>query len=182
MSRPTTKEDLIRDANQYFDKLWNMIEQMSEDCKNAPFADEMANAGKESHWERDKNVRDVLAHLYEWHHLFLNWVTFNLKGDRQPFLPSPYNWNTYPDLNIIFWEKHQSTSLSVIITKLEESHHAVMKLIDSFSNTQLFAKKAFDWTGTTTLGSYAVSTTFSHYVWGIKKLKKHLKMHQVLSS
>ena len=28
-------------------------------------------AKKEAHWSRDKNVRDVLIHLYEWHQLML---------------------------------------------------------------------------------------------------------------
>jgi hypothetical protein len=43
---------------------------------------------------------------------------------------------------------------------------------------ELFAKKAFSWTGTTTLGAYCVSATSSHYDWAIKKLKNHLKTYR----
>ncbi len=50
-----------------------------------------------------------------------------------------------------------------------------MALIDTFSNDELFTKGVFDWTGTTTLGSYCISATASHYDWAIKKLKAHIK-------
>lgn len=36
-------------------------------------------------------------------------------------------------------------------------------------------KNIFDWTGTTTFGSYCVSATSSHYDWAMKKLKAHIK-------
>jgi len=55
---------------------------------------------KEAHWKRDKNLRDVLIHLYEWHQLILNWVYANQKGEEKPFLPEPYNWKTYGNMNV----------------------------------------------------------------------------------
>ena len=50
--------------------------------------------------------------------------------------------------------------------------------IERFSNDELFSKKYFDWTGTTTLGSYCVSATSSHYDWAIKDIKKALKKYR----
>lgn len=50
-----------------------------------------------------------------------------------------------------------------------------MALIETFSNDELFAKGAFDWTGTSTLGAYCVSATSSHYDWAMKKIKLHIK-------
>ncbi|GAA5576190.1 hypothetical protein Pgin01_01161 [Porphyromonas gingivalis] len=72
MARATTKQDLIMASNGQFEKLWVLIDGMSDDLQNATFADQMATAGKEAHWGRDKNLRDVLVHLYEWHQLLLN--------------------------------------------------------------------------------------------------------------
>ncbi|MFC1239685.1 ClbS/DfsB family four-helix bundle protein [Treponema vincentii] len=46
---------------------------------------------------------------------------------------------------------------------------------ETFSNEELFTKKVFDWTGTTSLGSYCVSATSSHYDWATKDIKKALK-------
>ena len=89
MPRPTTKADLIQAANEQFAKLWTLIGEMSDEEKSA---DIVPN-------ERDKNVRDVLAHLYEWHCLLLNWIRSNTNRNPAPFLPAPYNWKTYPQMN-----------------------------------------------------------------------------------
>ena len=175
MLRATTKSDLLIAGNEQFDKLWKLIDTMSDEQKNAAFAGEMATAGKEAHWGRDKNLRDVLVHLYEWHLLLLNWINANRNGDKKPFLPEPYNWKTYPQMNVCFWEKHQHTSLPDAKQMVKESHRGVMALIETFSNDELFAKKVFAWTGTSTLGAYCVSATSSHYDWAMKKLKVHIR-------
>jgi len=168
MPRPTTKADLIQAANDQFAKLWTLIDEMSDEEKSA---DIVPN-------ERDKNVRDVLVHLYEWHCLLLNWIRSNTNRNPAPFLPVPYNWKTYPQMNVVFWEKHQSTSYTDAETMLEKTHKEVLALIETFSNEALFSKGTFDWTGTTTLGSYCVSATSSHYDWAIKDIKKALKKYR----
>ena len=61
---------------------------------------------------------------------------------------------------------------------LKKTHKEVMAIIETFSNEDLFSKGAFDWTGTTTLGSYCVSATSSHYDWAIKDIKKALKKYR----
>ena len=168
MPRPTSKSDLIQAANDQFAKLWTLIDEMSDEEKSA---DIVPN-------ERDKNVRDILVHLYEWHCLLLNWIRSNTNGNPAPFLPAPYNWKTYPQMNVAFWEKHQNTSYTDAETMLKKTHKEVMALIESFSNEALFSKGTFDWTGTTTLGSYCVSATSSHYDWAFKDIKKALKKYR----
>lgn len=175
MARATTKADLVTSANGQFEKMWKLIDTMSDERQNATFGKEMAKAGKEAHWSRDKNLRDILVHLYEWHLLLLNWIKVNSSGEHKPFLPEPYNWKTYPTMNVEFWKKHQHTQLTEAKAKLKESHKDVMSLIETFSNEQLFAKGVFDWTGTSTLGAYCVSATASHYDWAIKKIKVHIR-------
>ena len=175
MARATTKTDLVTSTNGQFEKMWKLIDSMSDEQQNATFGKEMATAGKETHWSRDKNLRDILVHLYEWHLLLLNWIKVNSSGEHKPFLPEPYNWKTYPTMNVEFWKKHQSTPLTEAKTKLKKSHKDVMALIETFSNEQLFAKGVFDWTRTSTLGAYCVSATASHYDWAIKKIKVHIK-------
>jgi len=182
MSRAATKPDLIESANEQFDKLWNLIDSMSDEVQNAAF-----NFGDDfnkdaAHWERDKNMRDVLAHLYEWHQLLLNWVKANRSGEAKPFIPEPYNWKTYAQMNVALWEKHQSTPYEQSKKMLNESNVEVIAMIEQFSNDELFAKKNFSWTGTSTLGSYCVSATASHYDWAMKKIKKHIKSYLKLKT
>lgn len=171
MGRPTTKKDLIEAANSNFEKLWQLIGSMTEQTQNTAFDFSDDIKKKEAHWQRDKNLRDVLIHLYEWHQLLLNWIKLNMAGNKENFLPRPYNWKTYGEMNIEFWEKHQNTSLEEATDKVKESHKAVLDSIQAFSNEALFSKQFFNWTGTTTLGSYCVSATSSHYEWAIKKVK-----------
>ncbi|MCL3781434.1 ClbS/DfsB family four-helix bundle protein [Prolixibacteraceae bacterium JC049] len=175
MARPTTKEALIETANSNFDKLWQIIDSMSDQALNTEFDFSSDIKKKEAHWQRDKNIRDILVHLYEWHQLLLNWVNSNTNGNKAHFLPEPYTWKTYGEMNIKLWEKHQNTLIEDAEEMLKSSHKSVLECIQSFSNDELFMKKVFDWTGTTSLGSYCVSATSSHYDWAIKKLKAHIK-------
>lgn len=148
---------------------------MTQNELGTPFDFSVDTKKTEAHWRRDKNLRDVLVHLYEWHQLVLTWVGANMKGEKRPFLPPPYNWKTYGDLNIAFWEKHQSTSLEAAISMFTQSHTDVMELARSFTNEELFTQGVFPWVGGTTLGSYFVSATASHYDWAMKKLRAHRK-------
>lgn len=165
MARATTKAQLIEAAQANYAKLFSLIGSLTEEQQQKPF----------SFPDRDKNIRDVLVHLYEWHQLLLNWVKLNQAGTKSNFLPEPYNWKTYPQMNIVFWQKHQNTPFHNAIALLTQSHAETIKLIDTFTNEELFTSKHFPWTGTTSLGSYCVSATSSHYDWAMKKIKKHVK-------
>ena len=175
MARPQTKEDLLIAAKENYEKLNTLIAKMSDEQLTTPFDFSKDEKKKEAHWKRDKNLRDVLIHLYEWHQLILNWVESNQKGEEKPFIPQPYNWRTYGDMNVEFWKKHQNTSLEDATRALQKSHKEVLKLAENFTNEELFSKKVYKWVGGSTLGSYFVSATSSHYDWAIKKLKAHQK-------
>ncbi len=105
MARPKTKENLMIAAKENFEKLNTLISKMSDKELTTPFDFSKDEKKKEAHWKRDKNLRDVLIHLYEWHQLILNWVESNQKGEEKPFIPQPYNWRTYGDMNVEFWKK-----------------------------------------------------------------------------
>ena len=176
MPRPQNKIELIEAAEVNFKKLWQIIDSMTEESLKIEFNFSNDSKKKEAHWQRDKNLRDILIHLYEWHQLLLNWIKSNMAGKRSNFLPEPYNWKTYGEMNIKFWEKHQNTKLDDAKEMFNQSHKDALKLIQSFSDDELFIKKYFDWTGTTTLGAYCVSALPSHYDWAIKKLRAHIKL------
>ncbi len=171
MARPTTKQGLIEAANGEFGKLWKLVDSMSPKMQNAVFA----------FVGRDRNLRDVLVHLYEWHQMLLRWVRSNMVGEAKNFLPEPYNWKTYMQMNIELWAKNQYISLEDAKSMLKKSHAEVLALIGTFTDEELFVKRYFPWTGTTNLGSYCISATSSHYDWAIKKLKQHVKSFEEIS-
>lgn len=173
MARPTSKSELICAAAQNYEAMNALISSMTEQELSAPFA--FDNSKKEAHWQRDKNLRDVLIHLYEWHRLLLDWVSSNMRGQRRPFLLAPYNWRTYGDMNMMFWKKHQNTTLEEAKAMLEQSHREVMELAETFTEEELFQKGSFQWVGGSTLASFFAANTASHYNWAMKKLKAHRK-------
>jgi Uncharacterized conserved protein len=175
MARPTTKTDLIIAANEQYDKLWKLIDSMSEEKQKQEFTFDKQNVGKEAHWQRDNNIRDVLIHLHEWHKLLINWIDNNRKGIKKQFLLEAYNWKTCDDMNVEFFNKHQTTTYENAKTLFIDSHKKILLLVDTLTNDELFSKNVFNWVGGSTLGSYFVSTTSSHYDWAMKKIKKHIK-------
>lgn len=176
MSRPTTKTDLLTAATTNYEKLNELILHLTNEELSTPFDFSVYEKKKEAHWKRDKNLRDILIHLYEWHQLLLNWVQSNQNGEHKPFIPQPYNWKTYGNLNMEFWNKHQTTSLDNAKNMFQQSHAQVIQLAESFSNEELFSKDVYPWVGGSTLGSYFVSNTSSHYNWAMKKLKAHKRI------
>ena len=175
MSRPTSKSDLMTAAADNYRKLNTLIDGLTEKELTTEFDFAADEKKKEAHWKRDKNLRDVLIHLYEWHQLLLSWVQANQNGEEKPFLPRPYNWKTYGEMNVFFWKKHQNTSLEEAKEMLDQSHREIMQLAETFSNEELFSKGVYKWVGGSALGSYFVSNTSSHYDWAMKKLKAHIK-------
>ena len=176
MPRLQTKSDLLEAAELNYNKLLELIDSMTETELNTEFDFSSDPKKKEAHWGRDKNLRDVLIHLHEWHNLMIDWVANNRAGSRKPFLMEGYNWKTYGQMNIVFWQRNQSVSLEEALEQFKESHLKVIELIESMSNEELFQKNAFDWVGGSTIGSYFVSVTGSHYDWAMKKIKAHRKM------
>ena len=58
---------------------------------------------------------------------------------------------------------------------LDDSYTEVQAIIKKHSEKDLFAKKKFNWTGTTSLAAYLISATSSHYDWALKLIKKAKK-------
>lgn len=174
MPRARNKDDLIKSANEQYEKLNNLIDSLTTEELGTEFDFSNDSKKTERHWSRDKNLRDIYIHLYEWQQLLLNWIKSNEKRENKPFIPEPYSWKTYGDMNIKFWQKHQKTSLTEAEKLFEESHKKVLKSLDKYTNEQLFGRGIYAWVNTD-LGSYFVSVMPSHYDWAIKKLKAHRK-------
>lgn len=168
MPRPTNKAELTTAANTQFAKLWALVDAMQEEEQNAAFAFE----------DRDKNLRDVLVHLHEWHNMMERWHRVGTLERGSPAVPGEgYTWKTLPALNLELWKKYQDKSLEDAKKLLKQSHAKIFALIESHSDGELFDRGVYKWTKTSTLGAYFVSNTASHYDWAMKKLKRHRKSY-----
>lgn len=122
--------------------------------------------------DQSRCPRDVLAHLYEWQRLFETWYAEGMAGGKAE-VPAPgYSWRQTPALNAELWQRHRTTSYDDALHALRASHARVMAIIGTHSDEELFTKKYYPWTGSTSLGSYLVSCTSGHYEWGQRTLKR----------
>ncbi len=153
------KEMLLQNSDKNLKALFEIIESVYSRKRSISIEIE----------ERDKNFRDVLMHLYEWHAMLERWYREGMDGDI-PSMPAPgYKWSTIKLLNMQIWENYQDVTLNKAIKKLKLSHERVMDLIKSHSNEEIMTKQYYKWTKTSNLYSYFAANTFQHYIWAIKK-------------
>ena len=165
MPRPRSKSELLELSKINYDKLMELINSFSPEQQQGEFPPGTMN----------RNIRDLLAHLHEWHLMFLQWHDTGMTGEKPDIPARGYTWKTVPDLNRVIWEKYRDTPLAVIRKRFAESHRKVRNLIDQYSDEELFEKKRYKWTGSTSLGAYMISATSSHYDWASKLIRKYKK-------
>jgi hypothetical protein len=169
MPRPTNKKRLLEQSELNFNKLLEFIDGLPEKIKNGTYKNDELNG-------RDKTIADVICHLHEWHLMMENWYKVGMSG-KKPAIPAEgYTFKILPTLNHKIWEKYKRTELKKSITMFKKSHKDVMALIEKHNDDELFTKKKYEWTGTTSLGSYFISATASHYDWGLKTVKRLKKL------
>lgn len=123
----------------------------------------------------NRNIRDLLMHLHHWHLMMLDWYSIGMSGKKPQMPAKGYTWKTTPELNQWILEKYSQSTLDEAKESCRLSFQRVLAMIKNHSDQELFEKKRYKWTGTTSLGSYVVSATSSHYEWAIKLIKKAKK-------
>lgn len=165
MARPKSKQELIDLSQNNYKKLLAFIDNLPEEKRTGDFPKGTLN----------RSIKDVLAHLHEWHLMMLQWHKVGMTGTKPDMPAKGYTWKTLPDLNKKIWEKYRDEEYQDISTKLEESYFQLQELIASYSDEELFEKKRYKWTGSTSLAAYLISNTSSHYDWAYKLIKKSTK-------
>ena len=163
MARPKTKDELLTQSQANYDALLALIAPLSQSDLSAP--------GVNGQW----SVKDVLAHLYAWHTMFFIWYEEGMAGGKAE-MPAPgFKWSDTPALNEQIYQQHKDKNYDQVSADLGASHARMMKILQSHTDEELFTKKRYKWTGSTSVGSYAVSATSSHYQWAIDLIKKWFK-------
>ena len=165
MPRPKTKSELLEQGQANYDKLLKLVDGFTPEKQAADFPPGTMN----------RNIRDVLAHLHHWHLMFINWYEVGMSGEKPEMPAKGYSWKTTPELNRWIWDLYQGVSLEESRNMLQESFLTVRTLILKHSDEELFEKKRYKWTGSTSLGAYLVSATSSHYDWAIKLIRRVTK-------
>lgn len=149
-------------SQKNYNELLEYVDSLTEKEQKATFPEGYLN----------RNISDVLLHLHHWHLLVLEWYKVGMNGNKPDMPTKGYTWKTLPDLNREIWKKYQDLNLQKAKEMLETSFNSVQKIIQKHSHEDLFTKKQYPWTGSTSLGAYLISATSSHYDWAYKLIKK----------
>lgn len=162
MPVPKNKKELIQQSEDNFFMLNTLIDSFSKKEKAADFPIGTMN----------RNLRDVIAHLYHWQMMFMDWYKVGMKGDK-PDMPSKgYSWKNTKDLNKKIWEDYQNHSLDELRKSLKDSHLKLQEVMGKHVEVELFEKKRYKWTGSSSLSTYIRASTSSHYKWAYTLIKK----------
>lgn len=163
MSRPDSKNQLLARIPQEHDALAAYLEKLTPEQMTAPVV-----VGE---WA----VKDVLTHLTAWEQMFLGWYRAGQRGE-QPVTPAVgYTWQQIPALNQHIYEQYRDCSAEEILARFHASYAEIVDAIAEMTDEELFTPKVYRWTKSTTLGSYAVSATCSHYAWALKEIRRGFK-------
>jgi len=165
MPRPKSKSDFLEQSQQNFKKLFDYIGNLSQEEQEQEFPEGSLN----------RNIRDLLAHLHHWHLMMLEWYEIGMNGEKPAMPAEGYTWKDLPALNIKINQQYTQCTLDETKEMVTKSYDDIQKLIDAHSDEELFEKKRYHWTGTTSLAAYLTSATSSHYDTVLKLLRKWRK-------
>jgi hypothetical protein len=171
MPRPTNKKDLLELSELNMAKLLDFINALPKEYREMEYKNNELN-------DRDRTISDVICHLHEWHVMMESWYKVGMSGKKPAIPAEDVTWKTLPVLNHRIYEQYKGTKLDKAIALFKNSHHTITTLIKKHNDDELFTKKKYPWTGTTSLGAYFISSTSSHYDWAhktIKAVKKVMK-------
>ena len=170
MARPKDKSELLALSKANYDKLITFVDSFSQEAQEKDFPPGTLN----------RNIRDVLAHLHYWHLMMVDWYTIGMSGQKPDMPAKGYTRKTLPALNELIQQRYSKVTLENVRALLKQSFKVVSKIIEGHTDEELFTKKKYPWTGSTSLGAYLISATSSHYDWAYKLIKK-AKKEEVLS-
>lgn len=173
MPQPQDKTSLLDSAQALFAELQTLWQNTVLSILETDFLPRTTKA-KCTTFEQGDNMRDVLMHIYEWQRLQIAFVDNIRKGEPKDFIPDPYRKN-YKEMDEVNRLNDQKYSASEAMEMLRQSHEEIVALAESFTEDELFGKKVFKVTYTTTMAAYFMSVTTSPYSQAIKRLKSHIR-------
>ncbi|WP_214466817.1 ClbS/DfsB family four-helix bundle protein [Microbacterium flavescens] len=114
---------------------------------------------------RDRNVRDVIAHLHAWHILLERWYSDGTAGGSPAIPAEGYTWRELAALNEELRLQWQQTGLSELLALLRASHESLQAMVALHTDAELAAADAYAWTQGSPLGEFAWECGGNHYAW-----------------
>lgn len=105
----------------------------------------------------------------------LGWERAGRNGEIPAVPAEGYTFAETPALNEAIFQRTTNDTWDDVVDRLVSSHDAVLAVIRSYDDDDLFTKRRYPWTRSTSVGAYMVSATSSHYDWATKLIRKWRK-------
>lgn len=126
------------------------------------------------------SIKDILAHLHEWHNMLDLWYNVGRKG-KTPQTPLPgYKWSQLKEVNEIIFQKYKEMPLDVVIEGLKKTHERVLKLVNELPAEGIFTRGYFKWTGDSYFRSYIRPNSSGHYNWAKKHTRRWMREQNII--
>ena len=150
-----TREVLLERNDTEFAGLLELIESLPPERLSGPFT----GSG------RDRNLRDVVAHLHAWHILLERWYSEGTTGGSPSIPAEGYSWRRLAELNEDLRQQWQDTTLAELLPLLRASHESLQAMVALHTDAELDDAAAYAWTRGTALGEFALECGGNHYAW-----------------
>jgi hypothetical protein len=150
-----THAGLLESNDAEFASLMDVIDSLPPERLDEEFAGS----------SRDRNVRDVAAHVHAWHILLERWYSDGMAGGSPAIPAEGYSWRQLGELNDALRLQWQDTSLAELLPLLRASHQSLQAMVAMHDDRELDDPEAFAWTRGSSLGEYAQECGGGHYAW-----------------
>lgn len=149
MSRFTSRQELLDDADQARARLERLLASIPDEAKLVEVTDGMS-------------VKDFLTHRTEWGRMAMAWYTKARSGGI-PAVPSEtYGWGRLKELNAEIHARFADTPLDEAESQFRLVHDQLRDMIAGCTEDELFTKRYYPFTGSSDLATYFTSATGGH--------------------
>jgi hypothetical protein len=162
MAKPKTKADLLAQCHKERDALLALL------ITGSP--EELMDA--RGWW----SAKDIVAHLIDWERMLFGWYEAGLRGEKPDVPAKGYTWAKMDQLNERLYRQHRDDLLDTVMSDWGDSSLKLIDLIEKASESDLFTKNRYAWTGRGALVDWIMPCGPAHWAWARKEIKKGRKL------
>lgn len=161
MEEPESKQELLELCSMSYIQLVAYISSLCGDEHRQELTKEKLN----------RRIKNILAHLYQWHLVFLEWHRNGAPKNQNNKIPVEIRVPSTLQLSMETQKKCAEANLKEIVNWLNSSYREVQQVISTYSDEELFEQHTVEWNGKRSLGAYLNYITSRHYTWVYKTIK-----------
>ena len=123
----------------------------------------------------DTSIKDAVGHRAHWIDLFLGWYADGVAGKDVVFPAPGYKWNQLKAYNAALRDAQADLGWQDAVTLLAAKHAALVDLLESLSDVQLYAGPMPGADNAWTAGRWAEASGPSHYRSAAKYVRARLR-------